>query len=140
MNLPTKRLARALLALLTVAVLTSCSATAFEPPELQRPQREGDALPASVLDSAGVDPDSSRLVGPWESSQVYLARSNQEDKSSCLVVVAGQDASDWASSCLVAGGYIEMSLAGQRYLLGESADAGSDEEWTELAEGVYALP
>jgi len=139
-NLSTTRLARGPLALLTVAVLTSCTATAFEPPELQRPQREGDALPASVLDTAGVAPDSSRLVGPWESSQVYLARSNQQDKSTCLVVVGGQDAADWASSCLSAGGYIEMSLAGQRYLLGESAGGGSDEEWTELAEGVYARP
>lgn len=126
--------------LVAAAVLTSCTCTTFEPPEMQRAQQDSDSLSPAVLETADLAPDSTRLVGPWESTQVYLARSTMQDKSTCLVIVASDDPQNFATSCLSAGGFIEMSLAGHRYLLGEDADAGRDERWTELTDGVYALP
>ncbi len=129
---------RALGVLLAAAVLSSCTSTAFEPSELGRAQRATDAVPATVLETAQVDAASTRFVASWGSSRVFVARSSQEDLGTCLVVVA-EDPQTSASSCSRPGGVLEMSVAGDRYLLGESADAGRSEQWTELTEGVYAL-
>jgi len=119
-------------------VLTSCTSTAFEPPELDRAQQDGDTVPTTVLQTAQVDAASTRFVASWGSSRVFVARSSQQDLGTCLIVVADNPKTS-ASSCSRPNGLVEMDVAGDRYLLGESADAGRSERWTELTEGVYAL-
>lgn len=81
---------------ISVAVLTSCaSADGFS--DLDRERQPNDSLPEVVdfSDDVEILPDSSRSVGTYEGTELWLART--ADDGVCLI--AYTDEMDWVAGC-----------------------------------------
>lgn len=124
-----------LAAMVAAVVLSGCSSGSgyadLSPEATSRDAWPSD-LPEYSMDS--VDEKTSRLVGKYEGSELYLARSIDPKDEVCLL--AYTDGSDWVVGCGPSGLRVSASSHGTFAVLGDGA---TNDDLEAISTNVYAI-
>lgn len=144
------RIVATTLAMLGSLSLSGCLASTESqmPPTLERERTAEDALPDGVEVSAtgGAEPkaDTSRFVGEFEGTLIYLTHSTIREYVCVIAVEPAVDSMAWGTSCgnpfgLQAGtGSVEVRLTVGGVIPQDDGQGTSDSEWTLLNDDVLA--
>lgn len=117
--------------------LGGCATSTSPYDDLERAAQPSDQLPDSVADDAAVNPESARLVGEYEGTQVWIALGASEDHA-CLVIAPTNG--DTQIACDFFGRDISVSEGtAVNYLLVPNRGEAPDGDHLQLSTNVYVI-